>query len=140
MSTTRGCAARFYVGGTPTRVRENTDIQFGARSERIDVSEAGDCTKKFDAGATEHTATITCWDNSLPGSDPAPDAGQALLDAIGTAIDCEIRPNGDGSGKPQIAFNATVISIDRNMNGVNGVWDLRAELAVNGAVDTTAQV
>ena len=140
MATTRGCRARVYFGSTPTRARENTDITFSSRSERIDASEAGDCDKKFEAGATEHTARLTFWDNALPGSDPAPDPGQALLDVIGSAIDVELRPNGDGSGKPQISFNATVISVDRNMNGVNGLWDLQAELAVNGAVDTTAQV
>lgn len=138
MAVTRGCRARVYAGPTPTRVFENTDISIQETAERIDASEAGDCTKKFEAGAVEQIATITFWDNSLAGTDPAPDAGQALL-ITGNAVDFEIRPNGDGAGRPQMAFNGTITQKNRAMNGVNGLWSLQVEAAVNGSIDETAQ-
>ena len=86
----------------------------------------GTCTKKFVVGAVEGNGTLTMY------LDPTPDAGQELV-VVGQNVDFELYPGGETSGQPTRTFNAVIT--DRGESAeVNGLVELQASYAVNGAI------
>lgn len=129
MATIRGCFGVVKIGPTPTVVAELRAWELNETAERIDVSAMGDCTKKFSVGAVEGSGTFSMW------LDSGPDAGQALV-VVGTAVDVELFPGGEGTGNLLRSFNATITDRGEAAD-VNGIVELSASYAVNGAIDLT---
>lgn len=138
MATIRGCLTIIQSGVVPATVAEVREIRIERSTPEEDTSVMGDCTKKFSAGAVETTVRMNGFANHWPGSDPAPDPGQQNFD-IGNNVDVLVRPNGTGSGKPQLSFNMVVLA-DSQGADVNTSWSREVSGRINGAIDDTAQV
>lgn len=141
MSTTRGCFGKIGLKLSTTTsaagiMGELADWSYEETAEEIDASEMGDCTKKFVAGAQKTAGSITAhWDSA--------DAVQNLI-TVGATVQIEIYPGGNGSGAtfyetPTGAGNgATVLSVSRAGNGVDGLVGNTFGFSVNGAMNTTS--
>lgn len=126
MSTIRGCRGKVKSGATPDAVGELTNWRYSESAAQIDVSEMGACVKKFDVGAVQTTGVIEFW------WDPA-DTGQGNF-VVGSAIDLELYPDGDATGKSYKEGNGTIQQIDVDGGGVDGVVRASASFFVNGAL------
>jgi len=138
MATTRGCKGVVKikaVGATSATnaVAELADWSYDESAEQIDVSAMGTCTKKYDAGAQSTTGQIRChWD----GTDTT---GQNLL-VVGSAVIIEVYPGGTATGTKYYktgASGATILSVNRAGNGVDGTVGATFGYAVNGAMTAT---
>jgi hypothetical protein len=75
------------------------------------------------------TGTITVYANQFPGTDPAQDPGQALLE-VGDEVALILHPNGTGAGKP--ALNGTAIILEELASAdqagqVEGTYNFRLQ-------------
>ncbi|MCB0247968.1 MAG: hypothetical protein KDI07_05270 [Anaerolineae bacterium] len=137
MAVTRGCFGKVYAKdlaatGAATQVYEVRSWSYEETAERLDASEMGTCTKKFEAGAQETTGQIQCW------WDPSATGNQGQL-TVGNIVELELYPEGAGSGSVYYttpAAGATVLSVARE-GSVDGLVGSTFGWAVNGALTAT---
>ncbi len=136
MAVKRGCFGLVYADdlatATPTQVREVSAWAFTETAERLDASEIGTCTKKFQAGSVETTGTLTMY------WDPAAGSNQGDL-TVGNEIDLELYPEGNASGDVYYetgADGATVTEVARE-GSVDGLVTMTVTFAVNGSFTTS---
>lgn len=92
-------------GATP--INEVRSVQYNVEGDEEDTSVMG--TTRTSLVNIKTRGSIEVYTQDLPGTDPAQDAGQALfnIDAVFGLI---WRPNGTGSGKPELTGNIRVTS------------------------------
>lgn len=134
MAVTRGCKGKIFAKangatGAATQVKEVRSWSFEETAERIDASEMGDCTKKFESGAKTTSGTIAVqWD-------PATGSNQAVL-TVGDKVDIELYPGGNGSGSTYYKGTATIESVSRS-GEIDGIVASSYGFAVDGEMTTT---
>ena len=120
----------FVNGATVTESGDEIDVTVGNPT----------CSKSYLTGPIETAITLNMFSRHLPSTDPASavDSGQASLVA-GAKVSLALRPDGSGSGKPQLQW-LDVSIISREFAGVvDGSWTWNIEARANGAADETAQ-
>lgn len=129
----RGFGGVIELGGTPETLGEVRSWSYRREGEEQDTSVMG--TTRTDIVNVKVSGTLSLYANHFPGSDPAQDAGQALL-SVNQVVACILYPNGKGAGKPQLSANIKVTA-----EGVESSHDGHVELEfpyeIDGADDWT---
>lgn len=132
----KGCSGVVLEGSNT--IAEVTAYDITEDAEEIDASVMGSCTETTLTGKVKVSGTINMYYKRGTGaSDPAPDTAQENLSA-GDTVSLEIRPNGTGSGKPQIDVASTVITQARIAGDVGGLVTYAVSFS-GGTLTETAQ-
>ena len=129
MAVTRGCFGSISVGGNP--LGELRAWELTETAEEIDVSIMGNCVKRYEAGPTEASGTLTCYMDDG-------DTGQGAL-TIGAEVAVLLYPGGIGSTLPQRSFTAKITEIPESAD-VDGVVERTYSYRATTAIDRTPQV
>lgn len=129
MAIIKGYNGKVLVGANP--VGQVMEFDFEPSVERMDATVMGQPFEKAAGGLTGGTVAIRCI------LDPADTTGQGAL-TEGAEVSLQLRPDGDGTGKPQYAFDAVIESVPLTQTTREHV---RVDFNgwVNSAVDRTAQ-
>lgn len=121
------------LGGTPETMGELRSWEYTREGEEEDTTVMG--TARVSIINIKVQGRLTFYCNNWPGTVPAQDAGQALLQ-VDDVVACKLYPNGIGSGKPQLAAN---IRIKTEGGSANATGYAEGEVAfeIDGATDWT---
>lgn len=138
MSRIRGYNGIVRAGPSPTDVGE---IRSWNYSDAAAVNQAGIMGTPIgdhELGQRYITGTVVAWWNRVAAAtDPAPDAGQLLLN-VGDEVALELHPNGTGSGKPVLTGTALISQLDVS-TGTEDVVEATFSFALRGAWTESAQ-
>ena len=111
-------------------VREFTISEEG---NQVPLIAMGDTFIQKAAALPDVTGTVTCW------YDPADSTGQGTL-TQGATVNLELRPEGTGSGNPEITVtNAEIVSRVRTVPAEGGMEAVFTWTTTDTALDETAQ-
>lgn len=114
-------------------VAEITGWEYTRSGDTEDTSVMG--TRRSSLTNIKVTGSISGYANNFPGTDPAQDAGQALL-TVGSEVDLHLFPNGEGSGKPELVGNCLITS-ENNTQDQGGYSEISFDFELSGAEDWT---
>lgn len=129
----RGFGGVIELGGTPETLGEVRSWAYTREGEEEDTSVMG--TTRTSITNIKVVGTLTLYANHFTMSDPAQDAGQALLD-VDSVVACTLYPNGKGTDKPQLVANIRVTSEEVSAEH-DGYVELEIGFEVDGADDWT---
>lgn len=129
----RGFNGVVRAGGSDTVVGEVRSWEYTMDASVQDTSVMG--TARTDIVNTRVRGSLTLFAQNLPGTDPAPDSGQALL-TVGSSVALDLHPNGTGSGKPSLT-GTVIITAERGSQEYNGHAMLSLDFELTGASDWT---
>lgn len=121
------------LGGSPTTLGEVRSWSYTREGEEEDTSVMG--TTRTSITNIKVSGSLTLYANHFTMSDPAQDAGQALLD-VNDVVACILYPNGKGTGKPQLAEDIRILSEEVSAEH-DGYVELEITFEVDGADDWT---
>lgn len=136
MATTRGCFGKVFaeLSATATAARVMSEVNawsYEETAEQLDASEIGSCVKKFVAGATETTGTISTWWDTATAS-------EQQHFTVGGTVKLELYPGGNGSGSTYYKTASAVVTSISRSGGVDGIVTNNFGFTVNGALTATS--
>lgn len=129
----RGFGGVIELGGTPETLGEVRSWSYTREGEEEDTSVMG--TTRTSITNIKVSGSLTLYANHFVMTDPARDAGQALL-AVDSVVACSLFPNGKGTGKPELQANIRITSEEVTAEH-DGFVELDVDYEVDGADDWT---
>lgn len=129
MTVQAGYLGEISVGPTPTVVALVRTWDYNKEGDEVDVSHIGTQDAEYVPGQIRATVTFTCvFDRDIAG-----DVGQNLMDAVGTEIDVNIYPHGQGTGKEHMSGTVIITGSDTtgsNDAGVEATYTARVKSGI----------